>query len=156
MWKFNSFVALFILVSCVRSEDIFYITFINKSDKTICIAYDCSYPRDSVKVIREMIDSRNPCDVIAPNMNKELWTGVGKKQSWYAYFRYSRESYNGYVSFYIMDIDVKNNGSIDDTQNDYNLLARYDITQEEIENLNWILTYPPTPEMSFVHMWLSY
>lgn len=155
MWKLYIFAALFILASCARTEGIFYVSFINKSTNTICVAFDCSYPKDSIKVIKEMIDSRNPCDIIAPNRGKELWQGTGKKESWLAYFNLSQESYNGYVSFYIMDIDVKH-GRIDGIQNDYHILARYDITQEEIEMLNWTLTYPPTPEMSSVHMWLSY
>ena len=143
------------LVSCSTLSEDFFITFCNNSDLTICIAPDFSYPEDSINGIKVVMDPANPCDEISSNTQKALWIGVGKKVSWYSFFDYSQNNYSGYISFYIMDIDVKNEGNLETIQNDYNILARYDIIREDMEYLNWKLYYPPTPEMSRIHMWLK-
>lgn len=54
-----------------------------------------------------------------------------------------------------MDVDVKAASDIDNTIKDYDILARYDITKEDIETLRWRLTYPPSSEMSAIHMYIN-
>ena len=143
-------------ISCSTLSEDYYINLYNNSDITICVADDLRYPMDSINGIQAVMDQANPCNEIPPNTKNTLWTGVGKKTSWYAFFDISQDNYAGYISFYIMDIDVKNKGNIETTQKDYNILARYDITREDIEYLNWNLYYPPTPEMSRIHMWVRH
>jgi hypothetical protein len=54
-----------------------------------------------------------------------------------------------------MDKKIKECGDPEKVQKEYNILARYDLTKTDIENLNWRLTYPPSPELSKMHIWIK-
>lgn len=140
-------------ISCQQNEN-FNIVFENLSDNSICIGFDSSYPDDSLNVITKIMDPINPCIEIAPHSRDNIWEGVGKKVSWQYFFDHS-QSYKGYVSFTVMDKKIKECGDPEKVQKEYNILARYDLTKTDIENLNWRLTYPPSPELSKMHIWIK-
>lgn len=139
-----------IIAACSSHDRSYYINFYNTSDYTLCVDFDCSYPDDSVTTIREIMGSVNPCYSINPHSYSKVWQGIGKRQSWYSYFD---DSYSGFVSFYIIDDRVKDKGDVEKIQREYDILARYDVTINDIESLDWSLTYPPTEEMSYIHMY---
>ena len=144
---------LFIALSCQRGIE-YNILFENQSDSAICIGFDCTYPDDSLNVIAHILDPINPCLEIAPHSQGKLWQGIGKKESWYYVFDFSHSNYHGYISFTIMDKEVKDCGELESVQKEYNILARYDITNEDIEKLGWKLTYPPSHELERMHIWI--
>ena len=163
-----------IIITCLcctpPSEDCF-ITFHNESDKTICIDFDWRYPEDSTHVISWLIRSAE--DIINPHSTERICRGTEKLDSWYYWF-YEAQEYNGFVSFTIMDYDVikeykekldilrnqelydKYDEEMEKYRKGYNVLARYDLLKEDLETLGLTLTYPPTQEMSFVHMFPEY
>lgn len=144
---------LFTIISCEKPRD-YYITFENNSNKTVIVDIGFGYPKDSINVIESMyIESLIQ---IRPNSSKNIFGGFEKPSSWYIDFYHSQTRCSGYVSFYIMDASVKRRHDLETIQKEYMLLARYDITQEDIERLDWTISYPPTPEMHGVHMWISY
>ncbi len=53
-----------------------------------------------------------------------------------------------------MDIDTAKEGDYERVQREYDVLARYDLTDEDLESLNFTLVYPPSEEMAGVHMWI--
>ena len=149
-------VVLFIIlfISCQRSED-YNILFENLSDNTICIGFDYSYPVDSLNVIAEIMNPINPCFEIAPHSQESLWQGIDKKESWYCIFELSKTNFNGYVSFTIVDKEIKESGDLEKVQTGYNILARYDLKNVDIEDLGWRLTYPPSPKLKRMHIWVK-
>ena len=148
------FVIVFLSISCQRNKD-FNILFENLSDNRICIGWDVSYPVDSLNVIAKIMDPINPCFEINPHSQENIWQGVGKKLSWYYIFNLSKSNYNGYVSFTIMDKEIKNCGDLEKVQKEYIVLARYDLTIADIEDLGWRLTYPPSPELNKRSIWIK-
>ena len=141
----------FVSVSCQEYSEDFYILFENASDKTIFVEADSSYPRDSLRIIRFMVVPGNSYEIPPRSQNTMTW-GVGKWQSWYSSFDLSDR---GYVSFTILDSEVMKSNNVESIQENYNILARYDLTKEDLDKLKFKLTYPPTPEMSHVHMWIK-
>lgn len=143
------FFVLLISISCQEYSEDFFIIFENDSDKTICVYADVSYPVDSLRAIRAMV--ANSYEIPPRSQNTMTW-GVGKWQSWYSSFDLSDR---GYVSFTILDSEVMKSNNVESIQENYNILARYDLTKEDFDKLKLKLTYPPTPEMSHVHMWIK-
>ena len=46
-------------------------------------------------------------------------------------------------------------GDFEKVQTEYNILARYDLTIADIEDLGWRLTYPPSPELNIRSIWIK-
>lgn len=145
------FFVLLISISCQEYSEDFFIIFENDSDKTICVSDDGLYPVDSLLAIRFMVVPGNYYEIPPRSQSTMTW-GVGKWQSWYVSFD---SSDCGYVSFTILDSEVMKSNNVESIQENYNILARYDLTKEDLEKLKFKLTYPPTPEMSHVHMWIK-
>ena len=139
--------------SCVKSKD-YYINFENNSDKTVIVSEAFDYPSDSIGVL-ELFYSQ-PDISIKPKTSQLLFGGFEKPSSWYIHFYHSQTEYAGYVSIYVMDAGVKLRYDLETIQKDYMILARYDITQDDIERLDWKISYPPTEEMSTMHMYPPY
>lgn len=150
MKRICSLMLLLIPLSCDPPEHS-YITFNNRSNQTIFVGWGLSYPQDSTRVIDLMIRSDH-YDEIAPYSKRDLWHGTEKIESWVSCFD---RSHAGYLSFYIMDNEVRNMRDIENILKDYRILARYDLTEDDLATLDWTLSYPPTPEMSHIHMWLK-
>ena len=145
------FFVLLISISCQEYSEDFYILFENASDKTIFVEADSSYPRDSLRIIRFMVVPGNSYEIPPRSQNTMTW-GSCKWESWYSVFD---SSDCGYVSFTILDSEVMKSNNVESIQENYNILARYDLTKEDLDKLKFKLTYPPTPEMSHVHMWIK-
>lgn len=62
-----------------------------------------------------------------------------------------------FFSFTIIDKEiVENPETVESIYYDYNVLARYDVTEEDMDNLEWSLEYPPSEAMRNVHMYPSF
>lgn len=141
-------------LSCVNKTKDYFINLENNSDRTIIVLAGFDYPNDSTYVLDCLWSQQH--SPIKPNSSQILYAGYEKPSSWYINFYISQTECSGYISFYIMDIKVKALYDLETIEKDYMILARYDVTQDDIERLDWTLSYPPTPEMQGIHMWLSY
>ncbi len=54
------------------------------------------------------------------------------------------------LSVFIFDSDTIKSVNWDDIQKEYSVLKRYDLSIENLEMLDWTITYPPTKEMEGV------
>lgn len=139
--------------SCERSSD-HYIVFRNDSDMVLIIGDNWSYPTDSTTMISNMLSQ--PYSKVNPRSSVKLTTGGVKLSSWYQTFYLAQTDGNGYISFYIIEDRIRNDDEKESMIKDYNILARYDVTQEDIESTHWTLVYPPSKEMKNIHMFPLY
>ena len=58
------------------------------------------------------------------------------------------------LSIYIFHPDTLMEYTWKEIIEDYNILKRYDVSLEDLQRLNFTVTYPPTQEMSDIKMWL--
>lgn len=59
-------------------------------------------------------------------------------------------------SFFIFDSKVVENNTWEDVVRNYMVLQRYDFSKEDLARLNCQIFYPPTEEMSEIHMFPPY
>lgn len=57
---------------------------------------------------------------------------------------YNRDTNYGTVFVYVFDADIVENTSWGIVARDYLVLKRYDLTLEDLQRLDWKITYPPT------------
>ncbi|MFR8802900.1 MAG: hypothetical protein ACLVGR_00150 [Anaerovoracaceae bacterium] len=60
------------------------------------------------------------------------------------------------VSFFIFDSKVVENNTWEEVGRNYMVLQRYDFSKEDLARLNCRIFYPPTEEMSEIHMFPPY
>lgn len=129
---------LLILVSCIERTADYYLTLHNNSRICVTYAFGRNYPNDS---------SRTIYSTIKPNEYVVETNGIEKKASWRAFFegKYGHR----YLSIFFINSEIK-----DKFSHNYNKTSviRYDLTLEDLEYLDWSVTYPPTQEMKDVHM----
>lgn len=146
------------LLSCEKSKD-HYIRVKNNSDFTICCQIDSDYPADSLLFLHRM-GYQLPLS-IPPSSSYSYVTGSGcRLDSWYVEFYDAEINHSGYLSFYLAKMDSEiveaiENGLTIDGYIDFQIVARYDLRREDIERLDWMITYPPSEEMNGIHMWLA-
>jgi hypothetical protein len=61
-----------------------------------------------------------------------------------------------FISIYIFDANVLATFSWGTIEKNYMVLQRYDLTKEDLQRLNWELTYPPNEAMKDVKMYPPY
>ena len=80
-----------------------------------------------------------------------------KGASIYYHYNYEYDKGNTNVlSLFIFDADTFNTYSWDEIKNDYKILRRYDLSLQDIKNLNYIIPYPPTETMKNIKMYPPY
>ena len=141
---------ILILASCEYDPDR-YLTFHNNSEKAIYVEWTLSYPADSLSELRRIRHGLDEWKIIYPKSKIVLTTGTEKLVSWLG--EAIRSDY-GYLSFTVMDLDTAKEGDYERVKREYDVLARYDLTDEDLESLNFTLVYPPSEEMAGVHMWI--
>lgn len=154
--------------SCGKTKD-YYISLDNNSDNSISFDWDWKYPVDSTSILIDI--KTQPRNSIAPHETRVIAGGISvKKTTWYQNFYLSKTEGGGYISFFIVDthaldsFDFRSDNhelwvnSCERIQKEYDnmVIARYDILQSEIEDLDWVISFPPTPDMVQIHMWPPY
>ena len=69
---------------------------------------------------------------------------------------FNREGYSGTVYVYVFDSEVVENTPWEVVARDYLVLKRYDLTLEDLQRLDWKITYPPTEAMKDVKQYPPY
>jgi hypothetical protein len=63
---------------------------------------------------------------------------------------FKMEGSSGVLSIYVFDAEVVENTPWEVVARDYLVLKRYDLTLDDLQRLNWTVTYPPTEVMKDV------
>jgi len=72
------------------------------------------------------------------------------------YYFEDNDYYSDTHIVYIFDAAVVENTAWEIVARDYLVLKRYDLTLEDLQLLDWKITYPPTEAMKDVKQWPSY
>jgi len=148
---------LLLLDSCEeRYEEASQIFFYNRSDRDVMVVMAFDYPEDSTGLITDtaLLEWKTGKPVLKGEQfvfkqhhrHRNIWG------SWRGEYMFSH-----FFSFTIIDKKiVETPETIESIYYDYNVLARYDVTEEDMDNLEWSLEYPPTEAMRNVHMYPSF
>ena len=125
----------------------YFINLQNNSGKYVLPAEGLDYPVDSVDI--------DTWRVLGPGEVSRTTNGNEKPGSWTWLFPGIQ-----YVSIYVFDggmFDYEVKGIRNyEKYPELVLLARYDLTLEDLRRLNWLCTYPPDERMKDVHMFPPY
>ena len=126
--------------------DVFHvITIHNKSNESINF-HDLSlrgvlhYPDTTLPVSKPIlvkVNATSSFDILS----KEEWSEILKKLP------------ADTLSIFIFDALVYEGTKWEEIRNDYKILKRYDLSIEDLERLNYTVTYPPTEEMKGIKMY---
>ena len=146
---------LLLLDSCEeRYEEASQIFFYNRSDRDVMVVMHKDYPEDSTGLLIDtaLLEWKTGKPVLKGEQYVFKERAPFRWESWRYTYEYCR-----YISFSIIDKEiVENPETVESIYYDYNVLARYDVTEEDMDNLEWSLEYPPSEAMRNVHMYPSF
>jgi len=103
------------------------------------------YPDTTLLVDSFSLEAR-----IQPGENMDLWArGIKIKELF-------EDLPADTLSIYLFHIDTLKNNTWAEVQAGYKILKRYDLSLEDLEHLDYKLSYPPDAKMSGVKMYPSY
>ena len=110
------------------------ITFVNKSDKTI-LDYSKSfiYPDTAIVMGTSPFDEKVKQFAIKPNSTYK------KEDNWKSYLSKSK---SGVMTIFLFDKAVVDTVPWNKIREDYLILKRYELTLQQLDSLNWTITYP--------------
>ena len=123
------FITFFInaLISCDSKNNVSYVKCTNNSQRTLVLYYSIDYPDTSFNKIY-----RCNCDAIMPLTNCDC----GNEFGW----NYSNKL--DLLLFYLWDKDTINKYGFENCRSNEKTLKKYKYSVNELENLNWTITYP--------------
>lgn len=128
--KMNSIILLSLLffsVSCEKITDHgYYIKVQNNTDMVVWCYSSYNYPDTSMPSEKPLLQ------MIKPNS----YTQLNSKDKWEDVLP------NNIISIYILSNDTINAYSWDVIRSSYNILKRYDLSIEQLKDMNWTVTYP--------------
>ena len=126
------------------------IRFSNNSEKSLYVNKDTYYLRDL-----DPFDIRNS-SFFRPEQ-KNIKCCEENKDALFSASCYEHILDMGKVVFiFIFDAKVVENTPWEVVAKDYLVLKRYDLTLEDLQRLNWKITYPPTEAMKDIKQWPPY
>lgn len=142
------------LLGCTSLPDAF-ISFKNNSNIIVYVNRDLWYPVDSTIIFQRDFDTW--WDRLPPSSSCRYPAEPGLYLNGYggSWNRLINDS-DGYVSFYILDQSNKEAIESSSIDNHYPVLVRYDLTVSDLERLDYYIEYPPTEQMSVIHMYPPY
>ena len=149
MYLISSFVWFSFLSSQCEMDKSYTIDLINKSGHKIGYyfalggQYGTFYP-DSLPITN---------NYIVYDMNKEIASGAHSGLSWDRVFSQLPKDT---MSIFIFHTDTLNKYTWEEVRDRYMILSRYDLSLQDIVNLNHTIPYPPTEAMKEMKMYLPY
>lgn len=125
--------------SCTECKCDSEINFINHTNTRLFVNGGFAYPDTAVSSIT------GGGDYISPNSKQIL------ANYWLAGLE---ESQGGRIMIFIFDYKSLRDST--SGKPDYQVTKRYDLSLEDLNRLNWTITYPPTEAMKDVKMWPAY
>jgi hypothetical protein len=146
---------LFLALTCYRESDNCHVTINlrNDSNMRIYIKVEGFYPKTYIHfdVTGKEAHEVNPGDI----NNK----GLKARSCYEDALRYN--SYNSYfpadtIMVFVYDAELVENTPWERVEREYLILKRYDLSLQDLQNLNWLLTYPPDERMKNMKMYPPY
>jgi hypothetical protein len=124
----------------------------NNSDKVLWVTRSLISPNDTL-FYRSDIPSLQS---ISANPGQVYKLGENKNSGLWVRGCFEEYSHSAEVHVFIFDMDIINTIDRDTIIKNYMLLQRYDLTIEDLQRLNWQITYPPSEAMRDVKMYPPY
>ncbi|WP_298900883.1 hypothetical protein [uncultured Psychroserpens sp.] len=143
------FTMLISLASCeVSMDNRYFITVENDTDETL-----------QFHVASENSPVKYPDTILPMNMDDISLPSVTRTVNWGNSRRWEDRVDalpSDTLSIYFFHPDTLSTYSWDEIRDDYNILKRYDLSIEDLQALNFRVTYPPTPEMQNIRQYPPY
>jgi hypothetical protein len=142
-------ISIFFICAKCEHESLYIIKFINESEYSIGYyfaaggIYGTYYP-DSLP---------NQNDYIVYEMNKEIQSGIGSHLPWNQFFN---NLPHDTLSVFIFHTDTLNLYSWYEVRDGYKVLKRYDLSLQDVYDLNYEIYYPPNEKMKNIKMYPPY
>jgi hypothetical protein len=130
--KMNILIILSILLcgaSCEKLVDhVYSIKVRNNTNDTLLFYESYNYPDSSIVQNKPILTRIYPKD----------YSHLDSKKDWDEILVPPKDT----ISIFILNKDTVDRYSWDKIRNDYNVLKRYDLSLDDLKNLNWTITYP--------------
>lgn len=147
--KYSLLILITLMSSCeVKMDNFELITLRNDSQSTINFHVASE---NSPVVYPDTLLPVNIGDISLPNITGTVFWGDSQK--WEERIDLLPSDT---LSIYFFHPDTLSTYSWDQIRSDYNILKRYDLSIEDLESLNFKVTYPPTLEMQNIRQYPSY
>ena len=110
---------------------------VNNSDHKIRVIINFNYPDTNFVSLRECLGCVTS---IEPNSSYQHFYFPNNKYGWKD--RISENNIHNTLTMYVIHGDTLLNNTFEEIQEDYNILRRYELSVEELESMNWTITYP--------------
>jgi hypothetical protein len=124
-----------LLIGCGKPKDPQYIKMVNKSQNVVDIELQYNYP-DTLILDSVSVDH---VDTIGPNITRKAVTN-SLNRGWKSHISHLNSHNTIMVFFYSPDTLKKY--SWEKIRQDYKVLKRYDLTTDQLEQMDWTVTYP--------------
>ena len=140
---------VFIASTCNKEDENHHSTIevINNSEKAIYAYFGVEYP-DTLDRIG--IPSSSEPSIYKVEPHKRNRTALWQNTFWEVIFRDGRLIPSDTLMIYIFDAKLLDSNT---THVDNTIIQRYDLSLQDLQRINWILTYPPAPNMSAIKMY---
>jgi len=151
---------ILILPACVGLFDppeIPFILFENKSELEVIVGdnHEGNFIADSTHHHYDVYSALKwGSERVSPSHSCKLF--LSSNDSWRTLFRYYASGIDNSVPFYVFDAQKVDAVGIDNIRENYDVLVRYDFSEDDMDRLNWSFCYPPDESMKDVHMYPSY
>lgn len=126
-------------------EEFYTITIDNESRKSIYF-----YPYDMFSAIQYPDTTLPSIDPRATILGANARFYIDKREPWIKEFNMLVADT---LSIFIFDSEVYENADWSEIRDDYNILKRYDLSLEDLEQIDFTVTYPPDASMQGVKMY---
>jgi hypothetical protein len=147
-----SFVAM---ASTCKNEDENHhrtIEVINNSEKAIYANFDFAYP----DTLAPGVPSSSEPSIYKVEPHERNTSALWQRDFWeliFRDFRYEKQIPSDTLMVFIFDVELLDSHT---THINNTVIQRYDLSLQDLQRINWTLTYPPSPNMSAIKMYPPY
>ena len=145
-----SLIALFFLTMAMTCKDDENhhrtIAVINNSEKAIYVCCDITYPDTLSNAVGGVLSQPEIYKVEPRTKNT---TALWDRDFWEINFKDERYMPSDTLMVFIMDAELLESRT---THVNNTIIRRYDLSLQDLQYLNWTLSYPPSPKMSTTKM----
>lgn len=123
---------------------------VNNSEKAIYAYFDVAYP-DTLAL--SGVPSSSEPSIYKVEPHKRNKTALWQNTFWEVIFRDGRRILSDTLMVFIMDAELLESNT---THVNNTIIQRYDLSLQDLQRINWTLTYPPSPNMSAIKMYPPY
>lgn len=141
------------LISCVDNTGHNSIIFINNTDVPVDVSYELDYPDLDLGTypIHNMQEHQRRVMPYKESPNPLMFGDINA--SWESRFPYIKSDT---LIIQVFESEIIDTYSWSKIRSDYMILQQYFVSLENLQSINWRISYPPTPEMKDIKMWPPY